>query len=93
MGNERNETASDNEKDGKSESSGIGDKIAGLGCLIVMLLIIGGCSSMCSAGSSSHRDYSTEETAEFLHNIDTPGTSEYNWYHDEYLPDNDYPQD
>ena len=34
-----------------------------------------------------------QEKLEFAGNIDTPGTSEYKWYHEEYLPDNGYPDD
>lgn len=80
---------SDNNSDSKKPS---GFDWTGAIAFLVMVALIGGCSAMCSSGgSSSHKDYSTEETAEFLDNIDTPGTSEYKWYHDEYLPDNNLP--
>ena len=52
------------------------------------LVLLGTCVA---GGGGSSKSHSTEETAEFLTNIDTPGTSEYKWYHDEYLPDNDLP--
>ena len=68
----------------------------GRGCLRVViflffLVIVLNCFS-CSSSGSSH-SYTTEERLEFADNIDTPGTSEYKWYHDEYLPDNGYPDD
>ena len=45
------------------------------------------------SSSSQSREEEIAEDMEFLDNISTPGTSEYDWYHDEYLPDNGYPDD
>lgn len=72
-----------------SNKNNSGCAIAFIFGLLFLIICAGG---SCSAGSSSH-SYSTEESLEFADNISTPGTSEYNWYHDEYLPDNGYPDD
>lgn len=45
------------------------------------------------SSSSQSREEEIAEDMEFLDNISTPGTSEYDWYHDKYLPDNGYPND
>ena len=46
-----------------------------------------------SAPSGNSQEDEMQEKLEFAGNIDTPGTSEYKWYHEEYLPDNGYPDD
>ena len=74
---------------GFAESLGKAGGYAVLGIIVLSVLIVLGTCAMGGGGSS--KSHSTEETAEFLTNIDTPGTSEYKWYHDEYLPDNDLP--
>lgn len=77
----------------KSQSDPEGE---GCGCLMIIAVIVFIVFllnySSCSSSGSSH-SYTTEETLEFADNIDTPGTSEYKWYHEEYLPDNGYPDD
>ena len=75
--------SADPSKEKKSESNAT---LEGFIAFLVLVLLIGGCSAMCSSNESSHRDYSTDETMEFMDNIDTPGTSEYKWYHEDYLP-------
>ena len=72
---------------GFAESLGKAGGYAVLGIIVLAVLIVLGTCAM--GGGGSGKSHSTEETAEFLTNIDTPGTSEYKWYHDEYLPDND----
>lgn len=65
----------------------------GCGCLMVVIFIIFLLFVLSNSSCSSSHSYTTEESLEFADNIDTPGTSEYKWYHEEYLPDNGYPDD
>lgn len=69
-----------------------------ISCLVIIVFIIvmigmfiWGVFFNSAPSGSTNQEEKMEETLEFADNIDTPGTSEYKWYHDEYLPDNGYP--
>lgn len=75
--------------------------INNISCLVIVVVIIGFIIfgiwgiffNSAPSSSSQSREEEIAEDMEFLDNISTPGTSEHRWYHDEYLPDNDYPED
>ena len=81
-----------------SKQSKLIDRIVAPAIVIIIVLLIGFGAwyiffNPGSGSSSQSREEEIAEDMEFLDNISTPGTSEYDWYHDEYLPDNGYPDD
>ena len=63
------------------------NKTAAIGCAIMAIIIVVIALIVTIGGNScSSKSSYSKSDAEFLDSISTPGTSEYKWYHDEYLP-------
>lgn len=59
--------------------------------ILMICFFIWGVFFNSAPAESTSQEEEMQEKLEFADNIDTPGTSEYKWYHEEYLSDNDYP--